>query len=323
MSDKVKRKSLSIASETVKSEQLNEDSLKLSPAVYGFYRWYDDADNSSANMERIVNLCLDLGINTFDHADTYGNYRCEELFGRAMRRRSFKREEIVLFTKCGFVTPHATMPGARVEHCNASQKHILSSIENSLRRLRTDYLDVFLLNCFDAITNLEETAMTLQELVETGKVKNLGVANFSIQQHRLLASYLDIPIVTYHTELNLLNTKALANGQLEYSREQRMPLLAVAPLANGRIAEGTDEKAVRVRKTLQQMHEKYGSDIESIAVAWLMKLGVVPLIGTRSELRIENIAAAFNLVLEHQDWYELYAASRGVHVEEGKCSLIE
>jgi predicted oxidoreductase len=318
MSGLAKHTGFPIATETADQHSISPGGLHLSPAVYGFYRWYDDADNSSANMERVVNRCLELGIYTFDHADTYGNYRCEELFGRALRRRSFKRNDIVLFTKCGFLTPYPTVPGVRIEHCNASRKHILSSVENSLRRLRTDYIDVFLLNCFDTITNLEETAKTLQELVASGKVKNLGIANFSVLQHQLLSSCLAVPIRTHHAELNLLNTTVLSNGQIDYSRRQQMLPLATSPLANGRIAEGTDAKAVRVRKKLQNMQEKYGAGIESIAVAWLMKLGVVPLVGTRSEPRIENVAAAFDLRLDHQDWYELYAASRGQDAEENK-----
>lgn len=289
---------------------LTDTGLKLSPAVYGFYRWYEDADNSSADMENIINLCLELGINTFDHADIYGNYRCEQLFGKVMRRKSFKREDVVLFTKCGLLIPHPAVPNVRVEHCNHSRKHILQSVENSLRWLRTDYIDVFLLNGFDAIADPEETALALEELLASGKVRNIGITGFSIPQHQLLASCLNVPIVTSHAELNLLNTAALDQGQVEHCKRQRMRLLASAPLASGRIAEGDDEQAVMVRQKLQEISQRYNAGIESIAVAWLLRLGVLPLIGTRSEPRIRNIAAAFDIVLDRQDWYELYAASR-------------
>jgi predicted oxidoreductase len=137
------------------------------------------------------------------------------------------------------------------------------------------------------------------------------VANFSVFQHQLLASYLHTPIVTHHLELNLLNTAALDNGQIDYIKQRYMRPLASAPVASGRIATGTDEQAVRVRKKLQEMAAKYSVDIESVAVAWLIKLGALPLIGTREEQRIRNIANAFNIQLDHQDWYELYTASRG------------
>jgi predicted oxidoreductase len=295
---------------------LSDAGPKVSPAVYGFYRWYDDADNSSANMERIINLCLELGINTFDHADIYGHYQCEELFGKALKRRSFKREEVVLFTKCGLVLPYPWQPQVRVKHYDLSAKHIEKSIEASLRRLHTDYIDIFLLHHFDPIANLEETALALEKLRDSGKIKNIGVANFSVFQHQLLASYLKAPVVTNHIELNLLQTTALDNGQIDYIRQRYMRPLASAPLANGRIAEGTDEQAQNVRRKLQEIAPKYGADIESVAVAWITKLGALPLIGTRSEQRIRNIAASFNLDLDRQDWYELYAASRKVTARE-------
>jgi predicted oxidoreductase len=289
---------------------LSDAGPKVSPAIYGFYRWYDEAGNTAATMEKIINLCLELGINTFDHADIYGNYQCEELFGKAIRRRSFKREDIVLFTKCGLLIPYPGQTNIRVKHYDISRKHILKSLENSLRRLKTDYIDIFLLNHFDPLADLEETALTLLQIKESGKVKNVGISNFSVFQHQLLTSYLKIPIVTNHIELNLLNTSALDNGQIDYIKQKYMRPLASAPLAEGRIATGKDIQAVRVRRALQELGPKYNADIESIAVSWLIRLGALPLIGTRSEQRIRNIAGAFNIQLDTQDWYELYAASR-------------
>ena len=290
---------------------LSDSGPKVSPAIYGFYRWHEVQDDPAQTMEKIMNLCLELGINTFDHADIYGDYQCEELFGKLIQRKSFKREDIVLFTKCGLVIPHPDHPEARVKHYNTSQAHIEKSVENSLRRLRTDYIDIFLLNHLDPLSNIEETALALQRLKDSGKVKNIGVVNFTVFQHQLLASLLRTPIVTNHIELNLLNTSALDNGQLDYIKQRYMRPLASAPLAAGEIANGTSEQAVKVRTKLQEIGKKYDADIESIAVAWLYKLGALPLIGTTSEQRIRNIAGAFSIDLDHQDWYELYAASRG------------
>jgi predicted oxidoreductase len=149
------------------------------------------------------------------------------------------------------------------------------------------------------------------QLKESGKVKHIGIANFSVFQHQLLTSYLKIPIVTNHIELNLLNTAALDNGQLDYIKQRYMRPLASSPLANGRIAAGNDLQAVRVRMKLQEISANYHVDIESVAVAWLVKLGALPLIGTTHEERIRNIANAFSLNLDHQEWYELYVASHG------------
>jgi len=289
---------------------LSDSGPKVSPAIYGFYRWNTDEINIH-KMEGIVDLCLELGINTFDHADIYGGYQCEEMFGDIIKSKRIKREEIVLFTKCGVNLPDASRPDIRVKYYDTSKEHILRSLESSLRKLRTDYIDIFLLNQLDRLSNLEETALTLQKLKDSGKVKNIGVVNFSVFQHQLLSSYLRTPIVTNHIELNLLNTSALENGQVDYIRQRYMRPLATAPLAEGRIAHGTDDAPVRVRKKLEELAPKYGADIESIAVAWLVKLGALPLIGTTNEQRIKNVAKAFLINLERQDWYELYTASRG------------
>jgi predicted oxidoreductase len=291
---------------------LSDAGPKVSTAIYGFWRWKDTSLNGVEHMEQIVNLCLELGINTFDHADVYGGYECEELFGKVMSHRSFKREEVVLFTKCGLNLPHANRPGTRVRHYNSSAKHITESVNNSLRNLKTDYVDLFLLNQMDPISNLEETALAIENLRNAGKIKNVGVANFTVFQHQLLASYLRIPIVTNSIKLNLLQTDALDNGQVDYIKQRYMRPLASAPLAGGRIENGTDEQAVKVRTKLEEIGKKYHANVESTAVAWLYKLGALPLIGTTNEGRIRNIAASFDIDLEIQDWYDLYNTSRGI-----------
>jgi predicted oxidoreductase len=296
---------------------LSDSGPKVSPAVYGFWRWEDTSASGANAMEKIINLCLELGINTFDHSDVYGGYQCEELFGNVIKQRSFKREEIVLFTKCGVNIPHANRPDVRVKYFDTSAAHISKSVDNSLKKLRTDYIDIFLLDHLDPLSNLEETALTLERLRTSGKIRNIGVANFSVFQHQLLASYLRAPIVTNHIELNLLNTTALDNGQLDYIKQRYMRPLAAAPLAGGRIENGTDELAIRVHYKLEEIGKKYNANIESIAVAWLIKLGALPLIGTLNEQRIRNIVNAFSIDLEQQDWYELYNASRAkVHVTD-------
>ena len=288
---------------------LSDVGPKVSPVIYGFYRW-DEEENTQASMERIVRLCLELGINTFDHADVYGDYRCEELFGNLIANKSIKREDIILFTKCGLRVPHPSQPSLRIEHVDTSKEHILRSVDNSLKKLRTDYIDIFLLNGFDPIANLEETAITLRQLKEKGKIKNIGIANFSVFQHQLLASYLQLPIVTNHIELNLLNTSALDNGQVDYIKQRYMRPLASSPLAAGRIADGEDFLATKLRKTLAEIGARYDADIESVAVAWIYKLGALPLIGTTDEARIRNIVKALDIEIEREDWWQLYQASK-------------
>ena len=285
---------------------LSDAGPKVSPAIYGFWRWEKDG----ASMEKIVQLCLELGINTFDHADRYGDYTCEKTFGELISAGLVRRSEIILFSKCGVCIPNPARTEIRVNHVNTSAVHLTNSVENSLRNLKTDYLDVFLLDQLDPLSDLESTALALEKLKSSGKVKNIGVSNFSVYQHQLLVSYLNIPVVSNHIDLNLLQTTALDNGALDYIKQKYMRPLAVSPLAGGRIENGTDEIALRVRKKLNEMAAKYECNIESIAVAWVVKLGALPLIGTLEESRIRNIVNSFNIDLEHQDWYELYQMSR-------------
>lgn len=288
---------------------LSDAGPKVSPAIYGFYRW-TEKDCEQQLMEEVVNNCLEMGINTFDHADIYGGYQAEERFGKLIKQKSIKREDIVLFSKCGWVIPHASVPDVKVAYKDTSRDHIVKSVDNSLRKLNTDYIDIFLLNGLDPLSNLEETAQTLQRLKDTGKIKNIGVVNFSVFQHQLLASYLRAPIVSNHIELNLLNVEALNNGQIDYIKQRYMKPLATAPLAEGRIAVGNDPKAVRLRTLLESIAPKYNTDIESVAVAWLIKLGALPLIGTTSINRVKHIVDAFSIELDRQDWYALYAITQ-------------
>jgi len=296
----------------MKSIYLSDAGPKVSPAIYGFYRWNEVSD-VSRTMERIVNLCLELGINTFDHGDSYGSYHCEEAFGELIGRKVIDRQNVVLFTKCGRNLPNKSNPEIRVPHYNTSAEHIIKSVESSLRKLKTDYIDIFLLDHLDPISNLEETAQALENLKKSGKIKNIGVANFSVFEHQLLATYLNTPIVTNHIELNLLNVEALDNGQVDYIKQRYMRPLASTPLAGGRIANGDDPHAKRIREKLEEISPKYNVDIESVAAAWLVKLGALPLIGTTDEKRIHNIANSFNIDLDHQDWYDLYNVTRGPH----------
>jgi predicted oxidoreductase len=294
----------------MKKIYLSDAGPKVSPAIYGFYRWHS-ADLNSKKMEAIIDLCLELGINTFDHADIYGNYQCEQLFGEVIKNKGIRREDLVLFTKCGLVVPGSAHPEVRVKYYDTSREHILKSVENSLRNLKTDYIDIFLLNQLDPLSNLEETAITLQQLRDSGKVKNIGVVNFSVFQHQLLSSYLRIPIVTNHIELNLLNITAFDNGQIDYMKQKYMRPLATSPLAEGLIANSIEKRPLLMRRKLEELSPRYNAHIESIAIAWILKLGALPLIGTTDEERIKNITKAFDIDLSRQDWYELYEAARG------------
>lgn len=286
----------------MKKVSLSDSGPKVSEAIYGFWRWTDEGAVTTTQIEKTVNLCLDLGINTFDHADVYGDHTIEEHFGKIIANKSFKREDIVLFSKCGI----RTSKDKYLTYYDNSREHIINSINGSLKRLKTDHLDIFLLHQSDLLADPEETAMALAEIVTSGKAKHIGVANFTVFQHQLLASYLRIPIVTNHIELNLMNTTAIEDGRIDFIKQSFSKPLAWAPLAGGKILNGTDEKAVRLRAKLDEVGKKYDANIEQTAVAWLMKLGTLPIIGSLSEARIRNGASASDVKLSREDWYEIY-----------------
>jgi len=286
----------------MKKVYLSDSGPKVSEAIYGFWRW-ENLENTPAKMEQIINLCLDLGINTFDHADIYGDFTIEEQFGKIIANKSFKREDIVLFSKCGI------RKNGKVSYFDNSHNYIVSSVESSLKKLKTDYLDIFLLNQSDFLADPEQTAMTLAEIVNSGKVKHIGVANFTAFQHQLLASYLTIPIVTNHIELNLMNISAIEDGRLDFIKQSFSKPLAWAPLAGGEILDGKEGKSAVLKTKLEAIGKKYDANVEQTAVAWLMQLGTLPIIGSLSEARIRNAASASDIKLSREDWYDIYQTS--------------
>ena len=295
----------------MKKVSLSDSGPKVSEAIYDFWRWKDEGATTTSSIEKTVNLCLELGINTFDHADIYGDFTVEEHFGKVIKNKSFKREDIVLFSKCGI----RKSDDGNFKYYDTSKEHIVSSVNGSLKRLNTDYLDIFLLQHADFLADPEETAGALAEVVKSGKVKHIGVANFSVFQHQLLASFLRIPIVTNHIELNLMNTTAIEDGRIDFIKQCFSKPLAWAPLAGGRILDGKDEKAVALRAKLEEIGRKHNANIEQTAVAWLMKLGTLPIVGSLSESRIRNAASASDIKLTHQDWYEIYQVTGKVKLD--------
>jgi predicted oxidoreductase len=288
----------------MKKVYLSDSGPKVSEAIYGFWRW-ENLENTPAKMEQIINLCLELGINTFDHADIYGDSTIEEHFGKIISDKSFKREDIVLFSKCGIRKSN----NGKVSYFDNSHNYIVSSVESSLKKLKTDYLDIFLLNQSDFLADPEQTAMTLAEIVNSGKVKHIGVANFTAFQHQLLASYLTIPIVTNHIELNLMNISAIEDGRLDFIKQSFSKPLAWAPLAGGEILDGKEGKSAVLKTKLEAIGKKYDANVEQTAVAWLMQLGTLPIIGSLSEARIRNAASASDIKLSREDWYDIYQTS--------------
>jgi predicted oxidoreductase len=207
-----------------------------------------------------------------------------------------------LFSKCGI----RESVNGKFTYYDNSREFITNSVDNSLKKLKTDYLDIFLLSHFDLLADIEQTAMTLESLVHNGKVKHIGVANFTVFQHQLLASHLNIPIVTNHVELNLMNLSAVEDGRIDFLKQQYSKPLAWSPLAGGNILNGQDPKSLNIRAKLEKLGTKYDANVEQMAVSWLIKLGTLPIIGSLSENRIRNAATATSINIDKQDWYEIY-----------------
>jgi predicted oxidoreductase len=287
--------------------QLCDNGPVVSPVIYSFWRSAEDPESISLKgIENKINTCIELGINTFDHADIYGGYEVEAFFGKAVKQKSFKRENIVLSTKCGTNIVSKARPAFRVRHFDNSAAHIRKSVETSLKNLQTDYIDILLLQGFDHLIDPDETASEITNLINKGLVQYIGVADFSVAQHKLLQSRLSLPIITNHIELNLLRTQAITDGTLDFIKEQYSRPLAWAPMAGGRLLDENDVSALNIRNTLKKIATKYEINEEQLAIAWLMKLGALPIVGTNSIERIKNATSAVNIELDRQDWYEIY-----------------
>jgi predicted oxidoreductase len=293
----------------MKKVLLSDSGPETSDAIYSFWRWEKEEDLTVEKVRDIVDYSVSLGINAFELSSIYGKGKIEQLFGEVVSTLSVKREELVLFTKIG--NKQYTKTG-EFQYEPFTEKSILNQIETSLRNLNTEYIDVVLIENYDPLMNVDAVASVLTSLQLRGKIKHIGVSNFNVQQHKLIASRLSQEVVTNHFELNLLNTKALEDGRIDFIKEQYSKPMAFAPLADGGILFGHDFRAVTVRETLQNFTEKYNSNIEQIAVAWIHKLGALPIIGSLSKARIKNAATASSIQLSYHDWHTIYDVTKTI-----------
>jgi predicted oxidoreductase len=286
---------------------LSDSGPETSSAIYSFWRWENEEQLDKEKIKEIISYTLSLGINAFDISPIYGTGKLEELFGIALSELNIEREKIVLFSKIGVRLPQED---GSVHYKELTEKSIKEQIELSLQRLNSTYLDVLLIHDFDPLMNIDSVASTLTSLQLRGKVKHIGVSNFNVQQHKLIASRLSNEVVTNHFELNLLNTKALEDGRIDFIKENYSKPMAFGPLADGRILNGNDQLAISVRKSLEVIAAKYNSNIEQISVAWIYKLGALPIIGSLNKERIQNAATASDIQLTHADWHYIYESTK-------------
>ncbi len=301
----------------------------------GNWRKEEQADAKTlARARTATETALEVGINFFDHADIYCSGKSEVVFSKVMRDLSLDRAEIILQTKCGIrfgCDPDPDSPG----RYDFSKEHILRSVEGSLKRLETDYIDILLLHRPDALMEPEEIGEAFAQLHEAGKVRAFGVSNQTPAQMQLLQSGLTLPLVANQVEINPLKTALFdagivshqrgpapgytADGTLEYHRLHKIITQAWAPLAYGYLSGREDDPDPQnpnipaTADVIQQLTSKYNAPAEAIVIAWLLRhpAGIQPIIGTRDPDRIRASAKADELTLSREDWYRIYIAGRG------------
>ncbi|WP_028402993.1 aldo/keto reductase [Ectobacillus panaciterrae] len=295
--------------------KLAED-LSFSRIIHGLWR-LSEWKQSEKETLALIEYCLENGITTFDHADIYGSYTCEELFGNALALKPGLRERMQLVTKCGIVLQSPNRPEHKSHHYNTRKDHILRSVEKSLQNLRTDYIDLLLIHRPDPYMDPEQVAEAFHELKQSGKVRHFGVSNFKDHQFDLLESYLDFPLATNQIELSAYNLENIEDGTLNVCMKKRIPPMAWSPLAGGEVFSSNNEKAVRLRDTLTKVQEEIGANgLDEVLYAWLLNhpAKIMPIVGSGKEKRIESAIHALGHKLTLDQWFEILHSSMGHEV---------
>ncbi|MEG2773071.1 MAG: aldo/keto reductase [Lactococcus sp.] len=275
------------------------------------------------NPVKVIETAYENGINFFDHADIYGAGQCETVFAEALAQTSIRREDIYLQSKC------AIRPGIAFDF---SKEHIIQSVEGSLKRLQTDYLDTMLLHRPDTLMEPEEVAEAFYELEKSGKVRYFGVSNQNPMQVELLKTAVKQPLLFNQLQFGLKHTEMVDAGLnvnipnqashmqdgsvLEYSRINKMTIQAWSPFQHGYF-DGPfvgNDKFPELNKKLEEYAEKYNLTPSGIAIAWINRhpARMQTIIGTMTEQRIEEVTNASDLVLSRDEWYDLYMAAGNI-----------
>lgn len=275
-----------------------------------------------AGAKRFVHRALELGANFFDHADIYGNGSCEEIFAEAIGMSDDIREKVILQSKCGI----------RKGMYDFSKEHILEAVDGSLKRLRTDYLDILLLHRPDALVEPEEVAEAFDILKSAGKVRYFGVSNHQPMQIELLKKAVKQPLIANQLQLSLTNATMISTGinvnmendsalhrdgsVLDYCRLHDITIQAWSPFQYG-FFEGVflgNEKFPELNEKIDEVAEKYNVSNTTIALAWLLRhpAHIQPITGTMNLKRLQDCCSASQIRLTREEWYELYRAAGNV-----------
>ena len=286
---------------------------ELSRIVAGAWR-LADRDLGAAGRRRWVETCLDLGITAFDHADIYGGYAVEGLFGEVLAAAPALRDRMQVVTKCGIRLVDLARPAHRVKSYDTSRDHLVASVDASLGALRCGHLDLLLIHRPDALMDPDEVAGAFRELRDAGKVRHFGVSNHAPSQ--LAPLHRRFPLVTNQVELSPLHLDALADGTLDQCLDLGVRPMAWSPLAGGRLFAPGDPRAARVREVLDALGAERGVTLATMAHAWILRhpSGPLPVTGSLRAEGLADAVRALEVTLEAEDWYRVWEASSGHEV---------
>jgi predicted oxidoreductase len=291
------------------STEQSSHGLELSPIIAGLWR-ITDWNLSVAERVRWIEQALELGITSFDHADIYGSYRAEALFGEALKASPDLRGRMQLVTKCG-IRLRSAERAYRLNYYDTSATYVRAQVEQSLRNLHTDRLDLVLIHRPDYLMDAAELADTFKALTREGKVAHWGVSNHSTHQFALLHQH--HPLTTNQIELSPLELNALDDGTLDQQQQLGLRPMIWSPLAGGRLFHESGDQADRVRSEMSAIAERYDISLTTLAFAWILRhpSRPHPITGTGRIDGLREAVAAQNVTLDAQDWYAMWVASKG------------
>ncbi|WP_438946151.1 aldo/keto reductase [Sediminibacterium sp.] len=292
-----------------------ENNMILSSPVAGCMRWGKwGANFSTYDYRQLIDQCLSIGVNSFDHADIYGDYTTEEEFGEALKEDKTIRPQIKLITKCGIQMVTENRPEHNIKSYNTSKKHIIRSAEQSLKNFGTDYLDVLLIHRPDPLLDPAEVAEAIQSLQIQGKVRSFGVSNFLPHQVNMLRKWVQIDY--NQIEVSIIRTSPFSNGILDNCIENNIVPMAWAPLGGGLLTDDLHPHFRSISHAAHLLSEKYAMGLNEMLIAWLNThpAGILPVIGTTKAERLEQAKKAASIKLTREDWFLLMKAAMGEDV---------
>ncbi len=288
-------------------KHLHPQGPEFSRIVAGVWHWASEEIN-----QQMIQAALDEDITTFDHADIYGGYSIEELFGNVLRRNPELRHRMELITKCGIKLISTARATHSIKHYDTSYEHIIASVERSLQNFGTDYIDLLLIHRPDPLMNGEEVAEAFDELERSGKVQYFGVSNFTCKQFEMLQSFLPMSLVTNQVEISLFKHESIFNGVVDSLTKQRVSPMAWSPLGSGKFFQGDSE----IVKNLSALCEKYSATSGELLYAWLLAhpAGIFPITGTTKPERLKEARHSLSIQLDKQDWFAMLKLVTGYDV---------